>query len=165
MRRRDFVALVSGVAAWPIITQAQQSALPVIGFLSGASPDMNMRDRLAAFREGLTETGYTEGQNVTIEYRWAEGRYDQLPELASELIRQRVAVIAATGSESSALAAKAATTTIPIVFGSAQDPVRLGLVASLSRPGGNATGVNFFVDELVSKQLGLVRDRFLLLRE
>ena len=131
--------------------------MPVIGFLNATSPD-TFADRLRAFRQGLKETGYVEGENMAIEYRWAEGQIDRLPALAAELVRRRVAVIAAAAAISAALAAKAATTTIPIVFAVAEDPVRLGLVASLARPGGNVTGVNFFAAELVAKRLELLRE-------
>jgi putative ABC transport system substrate-binding protein len=158
MRRREFVALLGGAAAWPCAARAQRSAMPIIGFLSGGSRDFNMAARLRAFSQGLNDAGYIEGENVAIEYRWAEGRYDRLPQLVSDFVSRPVSVVVATGSEASAIAAEAATTTIPIVFGTAQDPVKLGLVASLSRPGGNATGVNFFVDELASKQLGLIKE-------
>jgi putative ABC transport system substrate-binding protein len=131
--------------------------MPVIGLLGSTSPD-EIADRLRAFRQGLKDTGYVEGENVAIQYRWAESRYDRLPELAAELVRRQVAVIAATGGNVTALAARAATSTIPVVFGVGEDPVRLGLVASLAKPGGNATGVNFFLAELRSKQLGLVHE-------
>ena len=158
MKRRDFITLLGGAAvAWPIAAGAQQPAMPVIGFLDPTSPDAR-RDRLRAFRQGLKDTGYVEGENVRIEYRWAENQLDRLPMLANELVRQRVNVIATPGGANVALAAKAATMTIPIVFGVSEDPVRYGLVASHSRPGGNATGVNFLVAELGSKQLGLLRE-------
>src|SRR5262245_3504407 len=151
------MALLGGAAVWPIAARAQQPAMPVIGYLESRSPD-TQPDRLRAFRQGLKETGYVEGENVRIEYRWAENQVDRLPMLAAELVRQRVNVIATTGGERVALAAKAATMTIPIVFGVARDPVPFGLVASHNRPGGNATGVNFLVAELGSKQLGLLHE-------
>ena len=157
MRRRAFIKLLGGAAAWPVAAYAQQPTMPVIGFMHPQSPE-GVGDALRGLREGLKESGYSEGQNVAIEYRWAENQLDRLPMLAGELARRPVSVIVATGGSVSALAARAATTTIPIVFNVGDDPVRLGLVSTLSRPGGNITGVNFFAVELVAKRLEILRE-------
>jgi putative tryptophan/tyrosine transport system substrate-binding protein len=156
MRRRDFIALVGSAASWPLAARAQQPALPVVAFIDGGSPVADAAN-VIAFRKGLGEAGFIENQNVTIDYHWLEGRYDRLPTMMADLISRPVTVIAAA-SVPAALAAKAATKTIPIIFGVAEDPVHLGLVDSLARPGGNATGINWFVQEVAAKRLRLLHD-------
>jgi putative ABC transport system substrate-binding protein len=157
IKRRDFIAGLGGAAAWPVVARAQQPTMPVVGFITGVSAEF-AAVLAAAFRKGLGETGYVEGQNVTVEYHWLDGQYDRVATLLADLVRRRVAVIATPASNGATLAAKAATATIPIVFGVPGDPVQLGLVTSLPRPGGNATGINFFSHEVVAKRLRLLHD-------
>ena len=157
MRRREFITLLGGAAAWPLAARAQQPAMPVVGLSAAGQPRLPGALALRSVKPS-TKPGYVEGHNVMVEYHWLDGQYDRLPALMADLVRSRVAVIATPGSSPAALAAKAATTTVPIVFGVAEDPVKLGLVASLARPGGNATGINLLSAEVVAKRMGLLRD-------
>jgi putative ABC transport system substrate-binding protein len=157
MRRREFIAGLGSAAVWPIAARAQQSTIPVVGVVHSGSAEA-LAGYAAAFRKGLGEIGYVEGQNLTVEYHWLEGQHDRLPALMADLVRRRVSVIATPGDTLAALAARAATVTIPIVFGVAEDPVKLGPVASLARPGGNATGINFFSGEVVAKRLSVLHE-------
>jgi putative ABC transport system substrate-binding protein len=157
LKRREFITLIGGVAAWPLAARAQQPAMPVVAFIHGGAAGA-FPARIAAFRDGLRATGHTDGENVLIEYHWLEGRFELLPGILADLIRRRVAVIATPGSTPASIAAKAATADIPIVFGVSENPVGLGIVASLARPAGNATGINFFVGEVDAKRLGLMHE-------
>jgi putative tryptophan/tyrosine transport system substrate-binding protein len=155
VKRREFIMLIGGAAVWSLAARAQQPAIPVVGLGYSGSPDA---PRIAAFHKGLNEAGYVEGQDVTVEYHWLDGRFDRLPSLIADIVRRRVSVIATPGGNLAAQMAKSVTTTIPIVFSVGEDPMKLGLVASLARPGGNATGVNFFAQEITAKRLGLLHE-------
>ena len=155
MKRREFILLLGGAAAWPVAARAQQPAMPVIGFMSGRAPE-DSSYLVDAFRQGLIQSGFVEGRNVAVEFRWAHGDYDRLPALAAELVGRNVAVLVGVGGDNSAVAAKAATSTIPIVFGMGGDPIKAGLVESLNRPGGNATGFTLLTNQLEPKRVGLM---------
>jgi putative tryptophan/tyrosine transport system substrate-binding protein len=155
MKRRKFITLLGGASAWPLVARAQQPAMPVIGFLNPTTPEA-VAEPIRGLRQGLKDSGYVEGENLTIEYRWADNQAERLPAMAAELIRRRVSLIVATGGGQAPLAAKAATTALPIVFNTADDPVSLGLVASLAQPGGNVTGVSILSTELTAKRLELL---------
>src|SRR6516164_5783344 len=157
MRRREFIAGLAGAAVWPVVARGQHPAMPVVGFLDSTSPEAT-RDAVVGFRRGIKEAGYVDGQNVAIEFRWAEGQFDRLPALAGEFVRRQAALIVASGAVGAALAAKDATSTIPIVFVGGADPVKYGVVASLNRPGGNITGVTSILNELAGKHLDLLRE-------
>jgi putative ABC transport system substrate-binding protein len=157
MRRRDFIALIAGASGWPLGARAQQASIPVVGFMSGRAPE-DSADLVTAFRQGMAESGFVDGQNVTIEFRWANGDYDRLPALVADLVNRKVAVLVGVGGDVSAIAAAKATTTIPVVFGMGGDPVKTGIVASFNRPGGNVTGYTIWTNEMESKRLGLLRE-------
>ena len=157
MRRREFITFLGGAAASPLAAHAQQSAMPVVGFMSGRSPE-DSKHLVAAFRQGLSEAGFVEGQNVVIEYRWGLGQYDRMPALAADLVNRQVAVLVGVGGDVSALAAKRATSTIPIVFGTGSDPIKAGMVESLARPGGNATGYSLLTNQMEPKRLNMLHD-------